>query len=63
MTKTKDPRDDPANWTAADPLLTQAEAEWYARNWRCVHARIENRDPGEADSGVTRLDRTRPSEN
>lgn len=52
---TPDPRDDPANWIAQDSLLTTAEAEWYAKHWRERHARIEYRDPGESDSGVTRV--------
>lgn len=57
-----DPRDDPQAWVAADPLLTQAEAEWYAANWRAVNARIEHRDPHDPATGLTRVD-LRPSRN
>lgn len=57
-----DPRDDPQAWVAADPLLTRAEAEWYAANWRAVNARIETRDPADPATGLTRVD-LRPSRN
>lgn len=55
MTKTMDPRDDPAEWIAADPLLTQAEAEWYARHWREVNTRGETRDRDDHGTVVTRI--------
>lgn len=61
--KHPDPRDDPQNWIAADQLLTQAEAEWYARMWRDINARIENREPDRPDTGLTRLERYKVSEN
>lgn len=61
MTKYPDPRDDPQSWMDADPTLSLADAEWYAKHWRERHSRIEYRDPDDPGSGVTR--RPRPARN